>query len=115
MASSIVTRGSRVYFTFVFLDENEDVATVTSAKLQLTFAGREAYETTELTLTETDGEWKAEWESTPARPGWVEYHAHALSGLDAEMTRDGRFRLRGNRANLDHDALPRGSSSSDYR
>jgi hypothetical protein len=114
MASSIVTRGSRVYFTFTFLDENEDAATVTSATLQLTWPGRDAYETTELTLSKTDDEWKAEWDSAPSRPGWVEYHAHALSGLDAQFTRDGRFRLRGNRANLDHDTLPRGSSLSDY-
>lgn len=113
--TSVIVRGSTVYFSFEFIDENDDVAVCDSATLQLTWPGRDGYETETLTLTESDGAWLVEWDSAKSRPGWVQYHAHALAGAGtAQFARDGRFRLRGNRAGLDHDALPGGGEISDY-
>lgn len=110
---SIITRGNTVHFTFSFLSEDDEPAVVISAVVQITYPGRDAYETETVELEQSGATWVGEWESTAARPCWVEYHAHAKTESN-EFTLDGRFRLRGNRANLDHDALPRGSSSSDY-
>jgi hypothetical protein len=113
--AKIVTRGSKVYFSFTFYDENGDEAVVTSADLQLTYAGDSAYETETIALIVSDGEWHGEWDSTAARPGWVEYHAHAVAGGgSAHFATDGRFKLTGNRAGMDHDRLPNGRASSDY-
>lgn len=113
--AKIVTRGSTVYFRFTFYDENGDVAVVQSADLQLTYPGDIAYETETIALQVSDGVWTGQWRSTATRPAWVEYHVHAEAGSGTvHYTEDGRFKVRGNRAGMDHDALPRGTASSDY-
>lgn len=116
MTQRVVTRGSTVTFSFTFYDANDELATVTSATLQLTYPGLDDFVTETLTLTEgEDDAWAVEWDSSKSRPGWCEYHAHAMAqGIEDEaaLTEDGRIRLTGNRAGLDHDALPTATTAS---
>ena len=112
MAGSVIVRGSKVYFSFQFFDENGDLADVDSAELQLTYPGRDKFETEALTLELAAGYWIAEWLTTPMRDGWLQYHAHAYSS-GAELAQDGRVRIKGNRASFDHDILPR-APAGDY-
>jgi hypothetical protein len=114
MTLRTITRGNSVFLAFTFYDEDDGIASVTSAEVQLTYMGRSDFVTETITLSHSGDEWKATWDSTAARPGWVDYHGHALAN-DSVYTQDGRFRLTGNRANLDHDTLPQsGASSDDY-
>lgn len=113
-----VTRGNTVTFAFTFYDEDGNLASVSSATLQLTYPGK-LYEVTEaLTLTEGDDDaWEATWDSSKSQPGWVKYHAHGIAG-SYQYAEDGRFPLRGNAANIDHDALPDSgtpSTTASYR
>lgn len=111
--TEIITRGGTVFFSFTFYDENGDVAEVDSAELQLTYPGAGCYETEKLTLSQTGDNWTAEWPSAHSRPGFVDWIAVAKSGVYT-LTQDGRFRLFGNRASLDHDSLPGGNTVSRY-
>ena len=114
MAKRIVTRGDTTFFTFVFYDEDDNVAVVTSAKLQLTYPGVSDFVTEVLDLVGDDDTWSVSWRSASSRPGWVEFHAHAYAADDVEYDQDGRFRLTGNRANLDHEIMPTtGTASQD--
>lgn len=112
---SVIVRGSRVYFSFTFYDEDGEEADCTSATLQLTYPAACGFETETLTLTESGSNWLVEWDSSKSKGGWVHYHAHALAGSSAEFAKDGRFRLKANRANYDHDALPNTGTPSDYQ
>jgi len=111
----MITRGNTVYFDFVFYDEEDAIVTdVTTAAVQLTYPGFRSWETETVSLTESSPDvWSGQWDSTKARAGWVEYHAHAHNGV-GNFADDGRFRLPANRANLDHDRLPSGGTQSDY-
>lgn len=110
--SDFITRGSTVTLSFVFFDENNDEAAVQSAQLELTYRQYDEYATQLLTLVNTTGNvWAVEWDSKKASPGWVDYHAHGV-GLTSDFTEDGRFKLKGNRANLQHDRLP--NATRDY-
>lgn len=113
MTKRIVTRGNTTFFTFTFYDENGDVAIVASAQLQLTYPGGDNFATEELDLTSSGTDWTGQWASAKSRPGWVEYHAHAYDAGGIEYSQDGRFRLSGNRANLDHDPLPASGTGTD--
>lgn len=104
-------RGNTVFFTFTFLDQNGNVATCQSAALQLTYPGRSDYVTELITLQASGSTWTGQWTSANARSGWVQYHAHALSS-GTQFAEDGRFKLNGNRAGLDHDALPTSATPS---
>ncbi len=111
MAKRVVTRGNTTFFTFPFYDEDDVLAILSSATVTLTYPGAIDFETETITLTNSDNTWVGEWDSSKSRPGWVEYHAHGLaSGVSYDQ--DGRFRLTGNRANLDHDALPNSGTAS---
>ncbi|MDA7948082.1 MAG: hypothetical protein MPJ78_11480 [Hyphomicrobiaceae bacterium] len=106
--ASILTRANTVALSFTFKDANGDAANVASASVQLVYSGREALQTEQITLGETAGAWETNWDSSRARGGWVEFHAHAVSS-GTPVTRyaeDGRFKLTSNRANLQHDELP---------
>jgi hypothetical protein len=112
MAKRIITRGNTAFFTFTFYDEDDEVAIVTSAELELTYPGADDFVTETLSLTNAGTEWKAEWDTSKARPGWVDYHAHGYAAGGVNYGEDGRFKTRGNRANLDHDALPTSGTAS---
>ena len=107
--ASILTRANTVALSFTFKDANGDAANVASASVQLVYRRREALQTENLTLSENAGAWEADWDSSNARGGWVEFHAHAVSSGSpvTSFAEDGRFKLRSNRANLQHDELPR--------
>jgi hypothetical protein len=107
MAASIVERGNTVYFAFTFYDENGDAANVDSAEMQITYPAGWGYETETVPLAQSGDEWTATWLSSRARPGWIEWHAHAQAA-QYHLVHDGRFRLSGNKAGLDHDRLPAG-------
>lgn len=112
--AEIVTRGNTVYFSFTFYDEDDGAADVDSATVQLEFAGRSGRTTKAITLTKTGSAWTGNWDSTYARAGWVNYHAHALSGSGtAQYAQDGRFKLTANRASFQHDVLPTDAGLSD--
>jgi hypothetical protein len=111
MTVKIVNRGNTAFFTFTFYDENGDVAVCQSAELQLTYMGRTDYVTEKVTLSSSDNNWLGQWVSANAKAGWVQYHAHAYSS-GTEFAEDGRFRVTGNRASLDHDPLPYGATRS---
>lgn len=113
MTQRIVTRGNTTFFSFTFYDEDEAVAVLTSAELQLTYPGKNAFETETITLTNASNVWSGQWVSTAARAGWVEYHAHGVNSA-GEYAQDGRFRVNANRANLDHDTLAPSGTLSDY-
>lgn len=114
MAKTVITRGNTVYFSFTFYDENDDEALVDSATLTLTYPGRDHVVTETVNLVDGPGEtWTYAWDCTKSRTGWVEYHAHALD-QSYQLAEDGRFRLRANRANYDHDELPERTTSTDY-
>ena len=106
--ASILTRANTVALSFTFKDANGDAANVASASVQLVYPGREALQTENVPLSETAGAWQAEWDSSKARGGWVEFHAHAVSSGTpvTSYAEDGRFKLTSNRANLQHDPLP---------
>ncbi len=105
-------RGNTITFEFEFEDDEGNTANVTSATLQLTYPGQNDFVTEVLTLTEGDNDvWAVTWDSSKSRAGWAEYHAHAIAGV-FQYTEDGRFRLTGNRANMDHDALPASGTAS---
>lgn len=115
MTLRVTTRGNTATLDFTFYDNNEVLASVTSAEVQLTYPGRGGNDTTEkLTLTKSGNVWSTPWDSTHCSGGWVDYHAHAYV-LTYQYAQDGRFQITANRANLDHDALPRnGTRSRDY-
>lgn len=105
--AEVVVRGNTVYFSFTFYDADDEAADVDSATVQLEFAGRSGRTTKLITLTEVGSVWTGEWDSTSAREGWVNYHAHCLSGSGvAQFAKDSRFKLTANRANYQHDILP---------
>ncbi|MGI9386196.1 MAG: hypothetical protein ACR2OX_02085 [Methyloligellaceae bacterium] len=106
--TAILTRSNTVALSFTFKDENGDAANVASASVQLVYLGREALQTQKLTLSENSGAWEVDWDSSPVRGGWVEFHAHAVSPGSpvTSYAEDGRFKLTSNRANLQHDELP---------
>jgi hypothetical protein len=110
---AIITRGNTVFLDFTFYDEDGVIAVVGSAEVQLTYPDANGWETEVVTLTNDSNVWSATWDSTAARPGWVSYHAHSVSG-SFEYAQDGRFRLSGNHAGLDHDTLPTAGTQSDY-
>lgn len=110
---SIVTRGNTVFLAFTFRDEDDAVATLTSAVVQLTYPGNVGYETAAVTLTNDANVWSGTWDSSAARAGWVEYHAHGYAA-GGNYAQDGRFRLMGNKASLDHDRIPTSGRQSDY-
>lgn len=111
---SVIQRGNIVYFAFDFLDQNGDVADVDSATMTLVYPGLTEYQKEVLTLAqdEDDSMWKITWGSAKTRPAWVEYHAHAISSSD-EFVRNGRFKVSGNMASMQHDKLP-ASQPSQY-
>ena len=111
--TDIVTRGNTISFSFSFLDNSGTAASVASATLQLEYPGRDCRETELLTLTESNGTWGTTWDSSKARKGWVNYHAHAIDDTAQSLTEDGRFKTDGNAAGYQHDRLP-GSNSNDY-
>lgn len=112
--AEIITRSNTVSLSFEFLDNTGEAATLSSATCQLVYPGHSDHETELLTLTETGDTWDATWDSTKSRGGWVEYHAHAIATNSDELTQDGRFKLKSNRANYQHDALPLVNSDYDY-
>ncbi len=112
MAKRVVTRGDTTYFSFVFYDENDNVAVIDTAVLQITYPGNNDYVTELLDLVGDNDTWMVNWNSANSRPGWVEYHAHAYTADSIEYDQDGRFRLTGNRANLDHELMPTSATAS---
>jgi hypothetical protein len=112
MTKRIITRGNTVFFAFTFYDEDGEVAIVTSAELQITYPGADDFVTEKIALTNAGTEWKAEWDTSKARPGWIKYHAHGYAAGGVNYGEDGRYRARGNSANLDHDALPASGTAS---
>lgn len=107
-----LSRGNTVFFTFTFYDENGSVAVCQTAALQLTYPGRSDYVTEEIDLSASGSTWTGEWDSSNAGPGWVQYHAHAYAS-GTQFAEEGRFRVRGNRASLDHDHLPVSATRSE--
>jgi hypothetical protein len=112
MAKRIITRGNTAFFTFTFYDEDGEVAIVTSAEVQITYPGADDFVTEKISLTNAGTEWKTEWDTSKARAGWVEYHAHGYAAGGVNYGEDGRFKTRGNRGNYDHDALPASGTAS---
>lgn len=104
---SVIARGNSVYFAFEFLTQDCAVADVDSATLTLVYPGSTEYQKEVLALTEDEGDgfWKVTWDSGKSRPGWVDYHAHAISGSN-QLTEDGRFKVSANKASMQHDVLP---------
>lgn len=111
--ADILTRSNTLTLSFAFKDENGEAANVASATCQLVYPGRDMSETETVTLSQSGSSWTATWDSTKSRPGWIEFHAHAIStGTPvSHYTEDGRFKLAGNEANYQHDELPGGNSS----
>lgn len=100
---SVITRGNTVFFSFTFYDEDGEIAVCTSADLQVTYPANTGYETEVIELINASNVWSGEWDSSVARGGtWVEYHVHGYATL-GNYVQDGKFRLRGNAANIDHD------------
>lgn len=112
MSKRIITRGNTSFFSFVFYDEDGAVAIVGSADVQITYPGADDFVTETVALTSVDTAWETNWDSSKARPGWVEYHAHGYADGGISYGEDGRFYTRGNRANLDHTALPTSGTAS---
>lgn len=112
MAKRIVWRGNTVTLSFTFYDENDDIAICTSATVTLVYTGGTGdFETETLDLVNADNVWSVSWDSTAAKAGWAEYHAHAVaSGIS--YAEDSRFRVRANRASYDHDTLPTTGTAS---
>jgi hypothetical protein len=110
----VITRGSTVFFALNFPDENGDVVSVDSATLTLVYPGLHEWQKETLTLVfdEDDDLWKITWDSAASRPAWVEYHAHAISDA-IEYVRDGRIKVSGNRASMQHDKLTQGNNGYD--
>ncbi len=107
MAKRVITRGTTVFLNLTFYDEKSDVAIVSSAQVQFTYMGNVDFETVTVDMTPAGiGGWKTEWDSSKARPGWIDYHAHAYASGGVEYAQDGRFRITGSRASLDHDPMP---------
>lgn len=99
---------------FTFTDAAGATVDCTSAELQLTYPGNVGFETEAATITEAVGHtWSGTWDSSKARPGWVTYHAHGVAS-STDYVVDGRFRLVGNIAGLDHDRIPTNGRQSDY-
>jgi hypothetical protein len=107
-------RGNTVNFAFSFLDSAGAVVEVDSATVTLVYPGLTTYQKETLTLVEDEDDdmWKVTWNSDLTRPAWVEFHAHAISG-STELTEDGRFKVSGNRASMQHDKLAQGNNDYD--
>lgn len=110
---AVIARGNTVFFSFAFEDVAGETAEVDTATLTLVYPGLETYQVETLNLTQDDSDdlWKVTWNSSKARAGWVDYHAHALSG-DNELTEDGKFKISANRASMQHDKLQQ--TGNDY-
>lgn len=113
--AAIRSRANTFKLAFAFLDENGDPASVASATCQLVWEGLDDYGTIALALLENaeDQTWDAAWDSSVARPGWVDYHAHAIGSSGDSYTEDGRWKIAGNKASLQHDKLPKTASNYD--
>lgn len=111
--AKIIHRGNTVNLSFQFFDENGDLASPTSAICQLAWDGRDGRDTATLTLTQDGDDWKATWDSKVSRSCWVDYHAQADVLGASTYAEDGRFELRGNDANFQHDELP--SNTGNYK
>lgn len=112
----LITRGNTIFFDFTFYDEEDNLLSdITEAEVQLTYPGDWTWETETIVLTQSAPTvWSGSWDSTRARPGWVEYHTHGVNALSESFGEDGRWRLPANRANLDYSRLPTGGTVSDY-
>ena len=112
MPDPVQIRGSTVSFSFTFRDAAGDVVDADSATLTLVYPGLKEWQKASVALTDTDDVWTGTWDSAVTRPAWVEYHAHALDG-STEHAIDGRFKVSGNRAAMQHDKLAQGSGAYD--
>lgn len=112
--TTVKTRGNTISLSFSFTDADGNAADVASAECELEYPGRDCRETETLTLTDNeDGTWVATWDSSKSRKGWVDYHAHAIADDGTDLADDGRFKLAANRANYQHDELPK-RTTNDY-
>lgn len=105
MPDPVQIRGSTVSFSFTFRDAAGAIVDADSATLTLVYPGSDLMQRQSVVLSDTDDVWSGTWDSSVARPSWIDYHAHALDG-SVEYVIDGRFKLRGNAAGLQHDTLP---------
>jgi len=93
-----VIRGSVVqFFDWQFRDEDKNDTIPESASLRVRYlkCGCEKFD--DIALTETDGLWSAEWNSSEADPGTI-YWFIASTSPEA-IAAEGEFRLRANPAN----------------
>jgi hypothetical protein len=112
MSKRVLTRGNTAFFSFTFYDEDGDIAIVASADVQVTYPGADDFVTETIALSSAGTAWAGEWDTSKSRAGWVEFHAHGYAAGGVNYGDDGRFRVSGNRANLDHDALPTNATPS---
>lgn len=97
---TIFVRGASVFFSVVFLDEDGEPASPTSARLKISYRvrGSRTAAVTELTMTEGDpNTWEATWDSSPAEPGPIYWWAQ--SGDPPKSATEGNFVLEANAAN----------------
>jgi hypothetical protein len=93
-----VIRGAIVqFFDWQFRDEDKNETIPETASLFVRYLRCGCAKTDEISLTEDDGLWSAEWDSSEADPGTIYWHIRSTS--PEAIAAEGEFRLRANPAN----------------
>lgn len=98
MATTYITRGNLVTFTAVFADADGVQVDPDSATLRVSYVGPSGRTSTAVAMDNDSSppEWRAEWDSSVALEGRVEW---AVLALDPDAVDQGYFDLEANRAN----------------
>lgn len=102
----MIIRGNTVLFSETFKNAAGVSVTPQSAELHLSFRNISGGTgSADLSMAnDGDGNWQAAWDSSVAKAGTVWWSLLVTSGL--QLSRDGKFTLRANRANTPTDDYP---------
>lgn len=92
-----VIRGNSVTFASSFLDANNNVIVPSAPIVKLYFKSNNQYVTTTANLVLSGNTWAAQWDSSNADVGIVQWHISG--GAGTPVASDGSFRILSNKAN----------------
>src|SRR5512146_1122345 len=97
MSCSTTIRGNTVVFTANFYDQNGQIITPVAAQVRVAYAVRGVSTIATLSMTNSGGTWTADWDSSVADAGNVDWHTQSTGSPSAAD--DGSFTLSANAAN----------------
>lgn len=102
--TKVFFRGTTVFFTSTFYDQNNNVVQPFGAAINIDFPvpGGGTNKQVSISMVSVTPNWTAQWDSRGAGAGLVSFSVHSISIADAipVVVGDGTFQLSANPANL---------------